>query len=109
MDDPNATSRPPKDTSGTLGERSKGENSKAPPNEKDPNAAPSRTRSDARPSEDSLQKLARELAKRIPDIRQDRIDAIRAEIESRGYDISNDLTAERIIQETIAEESSNPE
>ena len=107
MDDPNATPRPPKDISGPLGGRSQDEKSNASPNEKDPNSVSSQTDSDAQVSEDSLQELARELAKRIPDIRQNRIDAIRAALESRGYDISSDRIAERIIQETIAEESSN--
>ena len=54
----------------------------------------------------SLQKLAQEEAKRIPDIRQERVDQIRAALQSGEYQISSDLIADRIIQDTLLNESS---
>jgi flagellar biosynthesis anti-sigma factor FlgM len=53
-----------------------------------------------------LQELAQEEAKRIPDIRQERVDQIRAALQSGEYQISSDLTADRIIEDTLLNESS---
>ncbi len=45
-------------------------------------------------------------AKRIPDIRQDRVEQIRAALQSRNYHISSDLLADKIIQDILLDEPS---
>jgi len=55
----------------------------------------------------SLHDFIQEEAKCLPDIRQDRVDQIRAALKSGNYRISSDLIADRILQDTILDESSN--
>ena len=45
-------------------------------------------------------------AKRIPDIRQDRVEQIRAALQSRNYHISSDLLADKIIQDILLDHPS---
>ncbi|MDX1411612.1 MAG: flagellar biosynthesis anti-sigma factor FlgM, partial [Nitrospirales bacterium] len=54
----------------------------------------------------ALISLVQEEAKRIPDIRQDRVEQIRAALQSRNYHISSDLLADKIIQEILLDEPS---
>ena len=52
----------------------------------------------------TLSNFVKEEAKRIPDVRRDRIKQIRAAIQSREYHISSNLLADRIIQDILWDE-----
>ena len=57
----------------------------------------------------SLHDFILEEAKRLPDIRQDRVNQIRTALKAGNYRIASDLIADRILQDTIVDNSSNQE
>lgn len=106
MDDPHANSLPTQDSSSPSGARSDQEKAHSVQNGKEPTskALPPNTIDLA--DREALHHFVQEEAKRIPDIRQDRVDQIRAALESREYHISSNLIADRIIQDILLDESS---
>jgi flagellar biosynthesis anti-sigma factor FlgM len=106
LNDPHANSLPTKDSSPPSGTRSEQKNAHFVHNGNQPtsNALPPDSIDLA--GREALHEFVQEEAKRIPDIRQDRVDQIRAALESREYNISSNLIADRIIQDILLDESS---
>ena len=105
-DDPHANSRPPQGGSSPLGARSEQENPLSVQNDKEPTSKALLTEPIDLADPEALLDAVQEEAKRLPDIRQERVDQIRAALQSGEYQISSDLIADRIIQDTLLNESS---
>ncbi len=58
---------------------------------------------------ETIRDLILEEAKKLPDVRQDRIKRIRAALQSREYHISSDLVADKILENMQLDESSRQE
>ena len=99
-------SQPPNDTPPSLAHGS-GEEKSQPAQEKNELVTPGTSGSPMELADaDSVQKFVREEAKRIPDIRQERVDRIRAALKTGEYPVYSDLLADRIIEDTLLNESS---
>lgn len=109
MDNPPSHPHLPADSTSPFGGSSEAEHSPVAKNDQEPPveafSIPPLDLSDRQ----TLQDIVRKEAKRIPDIRQDRIKRIRAALESREYPISSDLLADRIIQDMLSDESNKEE
>ncbi|UCE64410.1 MAG: flagellar biosynthesis anti-sigma factor FlgM [Nitrospirota bacterium] len=106
MNDPHSNSRPTQDSSSPSGPRSKPATAHPVSNHKEPISKALPPDPIDLADQSALIRFVQEEAKRIPDIRQDRIDQIRAALQSRKYHISSDLIADQIIQDILLDEPS---
>ena len=106
MKDPHTNSFPTQGSSSPSGPGSKQAKPQSVPNEKEPASEAFPPDTVDLSDRSAIDSFVQKEAKRIPDIRQDRVDQIRAALESRKYHITSDLIADQIIQDLLLDESS---
>ena len=105
MKNPHSNSRPSPGRSSFSGPRSKPGNAPSVSKRKEPISKTLPPDPLASVDRLALDRFVREEAKRLPDIRQDRVNQIRAALDSGKYHISSDLIADKIIQDILLHES----
>ena len=58
---------------------------------------------------ENVHQALQEILKQIPDIRQERIDQIRAALESGNYQISSEMIAERLVRDILDNQPPMPD
>ena len=106
MKNPHGNSRPTPNNSSPSGPRSKTAKAESVPKDKEPTSKFVPQDLLDLGDRSALQRFVQEEAKRIPDIRQDRVNQIRTALQSRKYHVSSGLLADKIIKDILLDESS---